>query len=407
MQPLHLYVHWPWCQQKCPYCDFNSHATNTTEGITQDKRRVYLQRLKDEVAWWLPQLVPHRPIASVFFGGGTPSLMWPREIEETLNTLRLLGSWQETTEVTLECNPASVIEAQDTNFFQTIKACGVNRVSIGVQGLEQDWLSFLGRKHSVDEALQTLDHALNAGLRTNADVIYGLPNQSLSGWNKQLQKLSAMGLHHISAYQLTIEPNTAFWGQIRRGEWQPVDSDTEADFFESTRLILLQNGYENYEISNFAKPGEACRHNLGVWRGEDYLGVGAGAHGSIHLNNGEHIRYAARKHPEHYKAAIPKIHQAKHLAQWFAPQPIQAAQDRLFASLRLQEGVDMARLYKTYGNEVLEAALNKDALDLFVKQGWLSWKNEGHTERLALTNTGWPLLSGLLRDILPSYTPKT
>lgn len=395
--PLHLYVHWPWCQQKCPYCDFNSHTQRA-----DDQRAAYFQHIEDEVTWWTDNLQPNRPISSVYFGGGTPSLMRPHEVERLLQSLKHLGVWQPTTEVTLECNPASIIENQPADFFTSMKSVGVNRVSVGIQGLREDWLAFLGRKHTVKDALATLDNAMTAGLRCNADVIYGLPEQQLDAWLHQLQTLAGMGLEHLSAYQLTIEPNTAFWGQVRRGDWLPLDGDGEAEFFEATRHTLAGFGYENYEISNFAKPGGACRHNLGVWRGEDYLGLGAGAHGAVHLADASFVRTATRKHPDHYLAAAPKKGQTTHFAQWVQPNSSQQVQDAVFAGLRLKEGVDIGKLAKSHGTEVLERALDMQSLALFEAQNWLQRTESGYTGHLQLTESGWPLLSGMLRDLFRS-----
>jgi oxygen-independent coproporphyrinogen-3 oxidase len=399
-QPLHIYVHWPWCQQKCPYCDFNSHAL-PGKGVA-NQRVAYIDHLKAELAWWQPQLAAQRPIASVFFGGGTPSLMTSTEIGSVIKSLQAFGVWQNDTEVTLECNPASITEHQDQNYFTALKAEGVTRVSIGVQGLKAEWLGFLGRGHSVENAKHTLAAAQNAVLRVNADVIYGLPTQSLPEWEDQLQQLATMGLEHIAAYQLTIEPNTAFWGQVQQGLWQPLDTDSEADFFAATRAILTARGYENYEISNFAKPGGACRHNLGVWRGEDYLGIGAGAHGGVHLANGTFVRTATRKHPEAYLKYPIIFGHPNHFATWQTPNAAQQVQDALFAGLRLSEGVALKVLCKTHGEAVFARALDKTALALFKQQNWLETYGVGDTERLRLTPTGWPLLSGLLKELLPT-----
>ncbi|MCA3243726.1 MAG: radical SAM family heme chaperone HemW, partial [Alphaproteobacteria bacterium] len=380
--PLHLYVHWPWCKAKCPYCDFNSHAIPQS-GLPDPLRQAYIAKIIEEIKWWCGQIAPQRPLQSIFFGGGTPSLMQPSDIQLILQAAKHLGRWQATTEVTLECNPTSVAEDLGARYFKEIHQVGVNRLSIGVQGLRDDWLHFLGRTHQATGALATLDAAQRVFARVNADVIYGLPGQDLPAWQALLQELAGRGLSHIAAYQLTVERNTAFWGQVRKGLWQPLEADAEADFFEATREILQGFGYENYEISNFAKADEACRHNLGVWRGEDYLGVGAGAHGRVTLGDGTRVATANRKLPEAYLRGT--MTDFKHFISWEPLNPVRTIQETLFTGFRLAEGVDIIQLQKTYGNDAWEAAVKMTEFQEFSRLGWIQSLTTPHETRWQLT----------------------
>ncbi len=400
--PLHLYVHWPWCVKKCPYCDFNSHAL-PSGGLSVQQRNSYWQAVFADIAAWRDVLPPSRPIASIFLGGGTPSLITPTELEQLFKELQTLGPWMDTTEITLECNPFSLAEDYGRAYFNTMRALGVNRVSIGVQGLRDDWLQFLGRLHHAQGALAALDAAQKVFQRVNADVIYGLPGQALSEYVKLLETLASRGLSHIAAYQLTIERNTAFWGQVGRGEWTPVTCDVEADFFEATQSTLTALGYENYEISNFAKAGEACRHNLGVWRGEDYLGLGAGGHGRLTLAGGERLTTATRKVPtayvEHAQGGWERFATLKRL------NTAETLQEAIFTGLRLAEGVDIGTLQKTHSDKAWGEALCLETLGHLEAQQLLKRVVIGSQERMQLTSAGWSRLDLIQERLLRPLRP--
>lgn len=396
--PLAAYVHWPWCKAKCPYCDFNSHASAPRE---QDYLNAVLREFRhfhDHGVITPSQKVQFRPthssLTSVFFGGGTPSLMSPKTLEKLIIGLTEIAPPEPDMEVTVECNPtsfASPVEAQQ--FFQDLKSCGVNRISIGIQGLKPEWLTFLGREHSVSDALATLDAAQSVFDNVNADVIYGLPNQDIADWRELLHFLADRGLSHISAYQLTIEPNTAFYTAVRRGAWEPLDSDQEHVFFEETRQILRQHNYSNYEISNFCKPGKECRHNLHIWRYGDYAGFGPGAHGRLHTSPRDVLATRVLKHPDSYFRAVEDISRVLHVTELT---PAEAIQEAFFAGLRLAEGVDMDSLLKHSPEALYKAAIDTDEVAFLISKGLLK-RTRSH---LHLTDAGWPLLNSILQRIL-------
>lgn len=400
--PLHIYVHWPWCTSKCPYCDFNSHALpNSPDNAQHALFASYIDRIIADILLWKAHVTPHRPLVSVFFGGGTPSLMKPSDIQRILEALGQLGDWQADTEVTVECNPSSLGEDAGKTFFHDLAHAGVTRVSLGIQGLQDAWLQFLGRRHSRDQALRTLDQAQHAFARVNADVIYGLPGQDLDVWVNQLETLAGRDLSHLSAYQLTIEPNTAFYGQVRRGVWHPLDGDAEADFFDATALTLTSRGYDNYEISNFCRAEQACRHNLGVWRGDDYVGLGAGAHGRLTLATGETVLTAMKRQPDAYALGPNPLRQRA--ATWETPSATRRIQDALFSGLRLREGIRVDRLVKTHGEDAWKSAFDPSALDTLLQRGLLAQSGTS----LHTTPYGWPRLSGILRHLLPRLSAHT
>lgn len=266
--PLALYVHWPFCVSKCPYCDFNSHVR---ERVDQARwREALLADLAHEAS-----VLPERRLGSIFFGGGTPSLMPPETVAAILDAAARAWTFDDGIEITLEANPSSVEAAR----FADIAAAGVNRVSLGLQALDDAALRFLGRAHGVDEGLAALATAQAAFRRVSFDLIYARPGQSLEAWEAELRRAIGFGTEHLSLYQLTIEPGTRFATLAAKGELTIPDADLGADLFEATRAITAAAGLPAYEISNHARPGAESRHNLTYWRYRDYAGIGPGAHG--------------------------------------------------------------------------------------------------------------------------------
>lgn len=339
---------------------------------------------------------PHS-IMSVFMGGGTPSLMPVPVVREWVAAAKALGHATADCEVTVECNPTSLSEKDAKAYFRDLKAVGVNRVSIGVQALQEGLLGFLGREHDVGQAMATLQAALAEMPRVSADVMYGLPGQALKDWERDLQQLVGLGLKHISAYQLTIEPQTHFAAAVKQGRWKPVDLDTEADFFEATIQVLGAAGLAAYEISNFATPDEACRHNLHVWRYGAYVGAGAGAHGRVAMG-GKSLATKGVRAPEHYQ----QVWQDKHTraigeawAEWNALNGVEAAQEALLMGLRLKGGIDLSACSK-HVQSGLDEAVDWAGVQLCQTMGWLN-VNGAHWQ---LTDAGWPRLNGVLGQVL-------
>ena len=283
--PLALYVHWPWCVKKCPYCDFNSH-----ESRGEVDEAAYLSALIADLEAALPQ-VWNRPVSSVFIGGGTPSLMRAETVEDLLAAIRMRLPLHPDAEVTLEANPGTAEAAK----FEAFRASGVNRLSVGVQSFDNARLAALGRIHDSAEAHRAIDMALTHFERVNIDLMYALPGQTLAGARQDIATAIAAGVSHISAYHLTLEPNTPF----HHTPPSLPDEDLAADMQDMVEAELGAAGFEHYETSAFARPGERCRHNLNYWNFGDYLGIGAGAHGK--LSNHEAIwREARHRSPRGY-----------------------------------------------------------------------------------------------------------
>ncbi|MDE1969873.1 MAG: coproporphyrinogen III oxidase [Alphaproteobacteria bacterium] len=292
MTQLAVYIHWPFCKSKCPYCDFNSHVR---ERIDETRWR---QALLTELAWWAEQ-TEGATITSIFFGGGTPSLMAPETVAAILDAVSRHWTRAADCEITLEANPTSVEAAR----FRALRDAGVGRVSLGVQALDDAALKFLGRGHDVREAHAAVELARATFPRFSFDLIYARPGQTAAGWRRELTAALAMAGDHLSVYQLTIEAGTAFATSFARGDFALPDEDTAGALYEATQAALAAAGLPAYEISNHARRGQECRHNLAYWRGQDYLGVGPGAHGR--LTSGP-ARFATRqmKAPETWLAAV-------------------------------------------------------------------------------------------------------
>lgn len=292
--PLSLYVHIPWCVQKCPYCDFNSHALKT-----ELPELDYIDALIDDLETDLMayQLINgQRPLHSIFIGGGTPSLISPAEIGRLLTAIEARIPFSDNIEITMEANPGTV----EAGRFDGYRQAGVNRISIGIQSFQDEKLQRLGRIHGSQEAIKAIELAKSAGLNSfNTDLMHGLPDQSIADAISDLKQAIALDPPHLSWYQLTIEPNTLYYSK------PPTlpDDDDLWDIFEQGHALLTAAGYQQYEISGYSKPGKQCQHNLNYWRFGDYLGIGCGAHGKISFDDGRIIRTVKVKHPRGYLQA--------------------------------------------------------------------------------------------------------
>jgi oxygen-independent coproporphyrinogen-3 oxidase len=335
-----LYLHWPFCRSKCPYCDFNSHVR---ERIDQGRWRQALLAELDHYA----AATTGRRLASIFFGGGTPSLMEPATAAALIERAARHWSVGPELEITLEANPTSVEAAN----FAALAAAGVNRLSLGIQALEDPALRFLGRGHSASEALAALDLARRHFPRFSFDLIYARPGQTEADWAAELERALALAGEHLSLYQLTIEENTAFAGAWRRGDFTLPPEETAARLYEITQARLTAAGLPAYEISNHARPGAECRHNLVYWQGGDYVGVGPGAHGRVTL---EGERYATRQHraPE---AWLQAVEAEGHATRERRALGLEERRDELLMmGLRLSAGIGRARFKAIVGREIEE-----------------------------------------------------
>jgi putative oxygen-independent coproporphyrinogen III oxidase len=372
--PLALYVHWPFCVSKCPYCDFNSHVR---DAVDQDAwLAALLADLAHEAA-----ILPGRTLGSIFFGGGTPSLMPPTTVAAIIDAATRHWSPAGDIEVTLEANPSSVESAR----FADLSAAGVNRVSLGLQALDDEALHFLGRAHNVTEGLAALETAQASFARVSFDLIYARPGQTEVAWAAELDRALSFGTEHMSLYQLTIEPGTRFATLVQNGRLTPLDDDRAATLFETTRATMATRGLPAYEISNHARPGCESRHNLTYWRYNDYIGVGPGAHGR---RNG--MATVRHKKPENFIAAVKRNGHGCQSELVLAPP--ERATEALLMGLRLAEGIDTAEIAaKTNWPRSVDenAARRLQTLGLLTVTG----------TRVAVTERGTLLLDSILAEI--------
>jgi putative oxygen-independent coproporphyrinogen III oxidase len=372
LPPLALYVHIPWCVRKCPYCDFNSHERS---GVLPE--REYLDALFRDLEASLPRIWGRRVI-SVFIGGGTPSLFSPESIDALLSGVRARLALGPEAEITLEANPGTVEAAR----FRGFRAAGVNRISLGVQSFDERMLAALGRIHSADEARRAIDAAAASFDNVNIDLMYGLPSQSAAMARADLEEALRFGVPHVSAYQLTIEPNTVFWS---RPPALP-EHDVAADMQLAAEEALQGAGYDHYETSAFARPGQRCRHNLNYWQFGDYLGIGAGAHGKISFPD-RVSRHARAKQPNEYLKPDARVEEKLVPA---AELPFEF----MLNALRLVEGFDVSLFSERTG---LPIHLVENQLKAAEKKGLLArdWK------RIRPTQRGRHFLNELLEAFLP------
>jgi oxygen-independent coproporphyrinogen-3 oxidase len=325
-----LYIHWPFCLSKCPYCDFNSHVR---EAVDQDRWRRALLADLDRAA---DEAEP-RTLVSIFFGGGTPSLMAPATVAALIERATVRWPVARDIEITLEANPTSV----ETGRLVDYRAAGVNRVSLGVQALDDASLRFLGREHSAGEALRAVDAARSLFDRYSFDLIYGRPGQTPESWEAELGKALDHAGDHLSLYQLTLEPRTAFFRRAAAGEALILDEDGTAELYELTQAMMGRAGLPAYEISNHARPGAECRHNLVYWRYDDYAGIGPGAHGRV-TRGGEKIATRRIRSPEGWLDALERNDPA--LVERTVLTPAEQVTEAVMMGLRLAEGIPLSRI---------------------------------------------------------------
>jgi oxygen-independent coproporphyrinogen-3 oxidase len=376
-----VYVHWPFCVSKCPYCDFNSHVRAAIDEAGW--RDALLRDLASQA-----QPLAGRVVTSIFFGGGTPSLMAPATVAAVIDRIATLWPLAEDVEITLEANPSSAEVAR----FRDLRAAGVGRVSIGVQALDDAALRMLGRAHGAHEARQAIAAAAATFARHSFDLIYARPGQDLAGWRRELDAALALAGEHLSVYQLTFEPGTRFEQLRARGEIVPLDDALADEMFEVTRDRLAARGLPAYEISNHARPGAESRHNLGYWRYEDYLGLGPGAHGRMTIDG---VKYATRavRAPEAWMARVAAGGEGT--AERSVVAPADAAREALLMGLRLQAGVSPRRFRRVSG-VALDAALDARGLARAVAGGFVARGEDGG---LAATPAGQRVLDAVLAEI--------
>ena len=374
---LAVYVHWPFCVSKCPYCDFNSHVrAEIDEGAWLD---ALLADLAHEAA-----VTPGRTVGSIFFGGGTPSLMAPATVAAVIDAVARHWAMAADCEISLEANPSSVEAAR----FAGFAAAGVGRVSLGLQALDDAALKALGRPHDLAEGLAALDIAQAHFARVSVDLIYDRPGQTLDGWKAELTRALAFGTDHLSLYGLTIEPGTRFATLHGQGELVMSDESLSADLFDLTGAMTAAAGLPAYEVSNHARAGAASRHNLAYWTYADYVGVGPGAHG----RRGGEATVRHRK-PENWLTAV-----AAHGHGIAATTPLDIAtrgREALMMGLRLTDGIDAATFAARTGQPLADA-VDRQRLARLVDLGFVAHDAAG----LRLTPRGWPLLNAVLAELV-------
>lgn len=372
-----LYIHWPFCLAKCPYCDFNSHVRDQVD--TSAWQQALLADLRHEA-----ELAGGEPLESVFFGGGTPSLMPPAMVATLLAEAERLWGFAPGIEITLEGNPSSVEAAN----YADLADAGINRASLGLQAFDDPTLAFLGRLHNGAEGLRALEVAQSRFARVSFDLIYALPGQTADDWERDLNRALNLGTGHISLYQLTIEPGTRFETMVRKGEFAPLDDDAAAGLYALTHELTQSAGIDRYEVSNHAAPGQESRHNLAYWRYWDYVGIGPGAHGR---RNG--VATVRHRKPENWLAAVAD--RGNGLAEERSLPLREQAAEALMMGLRLGEGIDLAALSKRFALR-FEELLDPGKTDFYVRQG-LVWADEG---KVGITTSGMPLLDALLGELV-------
>jgi oxygen-independent coproporphyrinogen-3 oxidase len=373
-----VYVHWPFCLSKCPYCDFNSHVRHAAI----DEPR-FVRAFTAEIAATAAR-TPGRTVSTIFFGGGTPSLMAPGTVAAILDAIAAHWTVTPDVEVTLEANPTSV----EATRFRGYRSAGVNRVSLGVQALDDDALKALGRMHSAREALDAVAIARSIFDRYSFDLIYARPQQTPAAWAEELKRAIAEAAEHLSLYQLTIEPETPFFALHKTGKLVIPDDDTGRELYDLTQDICARAGLPAYEVSNHARPDAECRHNLVYWRGHEYAGIGPGAHGRLDID-GRRQATATEKRPEAWLMRVEALGQG--LVTDEALTREEQGDEFLLMGLRLAEGIDPRRYAALAGRE-----LDPKRISLLRDEGAVETTADG---RLRVTKAGFPILDAVVADL--------
>ena len=372
-----LYIHWPFCAKKCPYCDFNSHVRESVD--IAGWQAALLADMRAEAA-----AAGGETLTSIFFGGGTPSLMPPALVESLLAEAEQLWGFDPGIEITLEANPSSVEAAN----FADLARAGVNRVSLGIQSLDDITLQWLGRLHGANEALKALEVAQKAFERVSFDLIYALPDQTAAQWRAQLQRALAFGTDHLSLYQLTIEPGTRFETDVRLGRFAPLDDETAAELYDLTQELASAAGMPAYEVSNHARAGQESRHNLTYWRYQDYAGIGPGAHGR--RGGFATVRH---KKPEIF---LGKTTERGHgISEQTMLAPDEQVSEALLMGLRLAEGIDLSAFEARF-DRPRWSMVGKQALQTYHDLGFV-WQRD---DRIGVERKGMAVLNTLIAALV-------
>ncbi len=381
-EPFGVYVHWPFCLSKCPYCDFNSHVSAKVDHARW--RAAFIEELK-----YFKALAPERTVSSIFFGGGTPSLMEPETVDAVISEIRRLWPWTNQVEITLEANPTSV----EAGKFAAFREAGVNRVSLGIQALNDKDLKFLGRTHDAAEARRAIGIARDNFERMSFDLIYARPGQTVPGWRAELNEALELAVDHISLYQLTIEPETPFFARHAKGEIKLPKDDSQAALYEVTQEALEQAGMPAYEISNHARSGDESRHNLVYWRYHDYAGIGPGAHSRIRTSDsGGQIVTKAIQTVRAPAIWLDRVGKRGHgISEEEAVGRAGRLTEMLMMGLRLRDGVDKDRLEREAGCD-LKTLFGTSLLSDLEEAGYI----EAPHSRLAATLEGRQRLNAVI-----------
>lgn len=383
-QPLSIYIHWPFCKAKCPYCDFNSHVTNHIDH--EEWLASYIKEFN-----YFKDFYVNRTIKSIYFGGGTPSLMEPHTVAKLLEHLQSHAHFATDIEITLEANPTSI----EYNKFKAFKAAGINRVSIGVQSFTPHNLKFLGREHSANEAREAIAIAQEIFPRYSFDLIYALPNQTLTEWELELKEALKLAKDHISLYQLTIEKGTKFFTQHKKGEFIMPDEELSNEFYFLTEAILKEHNFEAYEISNYASGNNISQHNMCYWQYNDYLGIGPGAHSRLRTDFLEHHALYMIYNPQNWLDSIKINGHAIQKKNKLTKEDV--ITEMTLMGLRIKNGISHTQSHEKLGQKIQEF-FDLELIENFIKQDLLVID----IEKFYLTASGLRVADYIIKKLIAS-----